>query len=143
MKKSVIILIFVVYVASVVIIGFYGVKMSSYNPTIYVSKIEILNPEVKQNSEGKKYIILNFVEYDTTKEEDNPNRLTLDIKVLPENTSTKFQIVDFVYDEDNHDIQVFEALRLIIFKQPTAVTITLVSRDGTNIREEITIFARE
>ena len=57
MKKSVILLIFVIYVASIVVIGFFGVKIASYNPTIYVSSIEILN-EVRVNTSNEKYILL-------------------------------------------------------------------------------------
>ena len=42
MKKSVILVIAVVYLVSVILIGFYGINVKVYNETTYVSHIECL-----------------------------------------------------------------------------------------------------
>ncbi len=40
MKKSVILIIGIVYLASILIVGLMGIRMKFYNPTVYVSSIE-------------------------------------------------------------------------------------------------------
>lgn len=136
MKKSVILLIFVIYVASIVIIGFFGVKIGSYNPTIYVSSIEILNEELKINSNNEKYIVIYFEEFDDLN--DNPNYVQLQTKVWPENAT--YRNVDYIYSE-SEKVSV-TAIGTVVFTQPTTVTIYITSQDGTNLREILTISAR-
>ena len=45
MKKSIVILIGVVYIMSIIVIGFFGMKITSYNTTVYPDEIEILSVE--------------------------------------------------------------------------------------------------
>lgn len=134
MKKSVILLIFVIYVASVVIIGFFGVKIASYEPFVYVSKIEILNPEVKTSTEGNKFISFYFDEND----EDN-NIIQLRVKMLPENATINTPA--FLYS--NNDNVLVDLFGNVQFLKPTTVTIYIKSQDGANITETITLIARK
>ena len=67
MKKSVIILILIIYIGSIVFVGFFGMKMVSYNPTILPEKIECINShcsidkiyggiyEIRYTSNGYEY----------------------------------------------------------------------------------------
>ena len=41
MKKSVILIIFAVYILSVCIVGFFGIKVRMYNETVNVESIQI------------------------------------------------------------------------------------------------------
>ncbi len=59
MKKSVILLIAVIYILAIVIVGFIGLRMKVYNPVIYVDKITCVSK--------------NFKEYTLEQLENNPN----------------------------------------------------------------------
>ena len=81
MKKSVVILIALIYVASIALVGFLGLKAKSYNDVIYIESIQILN-DYKINKAGDKYI--------TFKPANSENKsLQLECRVTPDNASDK------------------------------------------------------
>lgn len=47
MKKSVLIVIGLVYIASILIIGFFGMRQVVYSNIIYVREIECINEEAR------------------------------------------------------------------------------------------------
>ena len=123
MKKSVIILIGIIYIASIVFISFFGMKMVLYNETVYVEKVECINDDLKENSSGEKYIILNY--------EDG---LVYQIRwrVYPDNASNKE--VEFVYDKQNKMAEI-NSFGAVIFKPMTrtnTLSVQIRSTDGTN-----------
>lgn len=123
MKKSVIILIGIIYIASIVFISFFGMKMVLYNETVYVEKVECINDDIKENSSGEKYIILNYEE-----------GLVYQIRwrVYPDNASNKE--VEFVYDKQNKMAEI-NAFGAVIFKPMTrtnTLSVQIRSTDGTN-----------
>lgn len=132
MKKSIILLIFVIYVASIVIIGFFGVKLASYDPVIYVKQIEILNDDLRTNADGDKYILHQFVEGEL-------NVVTLFTKVWPENATKR----NVTYSYSSNDKVEIDKIGNVIFSAPTTVTVYIRSQDGANITEKITIIARK
>ena len=46
MKKSVIILIGIIYIASIFVVGFFGMKIKSFDTIIYITDIECTNENV-------------------------------------------------------------------------------------------------
>lgn len=146
MKKSVLLLIMIIYIASIVVIGFFGVKIGSYNVTLYVQQIELLNEfEYEQGvnpnapdfnpDDHIKYIKFKFTPYED--ESSNPNYVQLMWKVLPENAT--YRGVTFVYGE-NSKASVNE-IGTVIFTGKTTLTIYITSTDGTNLRTIVSVIA--
>ena len=82
MKKSVIILIFLIYVASIAMVGFLGLKAKSYNDIIPVDEIVILNDCRTDPSTGDRTIT--FVPAN-----ENDKSIQLECIVLPDNATDK------------------------------------------------------
>ena len=127
MKKSVVILILIIYIASIAFVGFFGMKMLSYNEVIKPERVEIINQDLKQTSDSEgeyKYIVIDLEE--TTS-------YTLEWKVYPENAS---QDVEFVYDKTNQVAQV-NAWGAVTFNKKETITIIVRASGGMS-----TIYAR-
>lgn len=133
MKKSVIVMIMVIYVASIVFIGFFGMKISAYDEIIYVNKVECINEEAKLKPDGSKTIILELDKHDSEK-----NIYQILWKVLPMDASKRN--IKFVYDEDSYVARVDKFGR-VYFKNAGVITVYLKSTDGTNIVEIIKFIA--
>ena len=127
MKKSVVILILIIYIASIAFVGFFGMKMLSYNEVIKPEKVEITNQDLKQTSDSEgdyKYIVLDFEETKT---------YTITWKVYPETAS---QDVEFVYDKTNTVAQV-TSWGGVSFNKTGTITIIVRASGGMS-----TIYAR-
>lgn len=148
MKKATLIVIGIIYLASIVIISVFGLKSVIYNEVIPVTSIECLN-ETDENStvtisDGKKLIKVPFTE------PGDPETLTgtmvqLTWRVLPDNATTKN--VRFVYDTNLTRVNFIKddegnELGLILFTGPTLLDVKIVSTDGTRVFEEVTIWVR-
>ena len=136
MKKSVLILILVIYVASIVVIGFFGVKVGTFNVTAYVEEIQLTNEEVVMDPNGvDQYIIIHFTPYNEG--ENNPNFVQLYYKVIPEDAT--FRNVTFEHAE-NEKASV-NSIGTVIFTGRTTLTIYITSTDGTNVRTKVKVVA--
>lgn len=122
MKKSVIILIGIIYIMAIAIVSFFGLQMETFDETIYVEKVEFTNESIQTTKSGLKYIV---VEYDGT--DENPTVVQLEWKVTPDNASTKS--VRFVYDEDTTVGEVTNFGTVIFYKKGT-ITVTIKTNDG-------------
>ena len=80
MKKSVIILIALIYVASIVLVSYLGRKAKSYNDIIYPESLVIENEYYTVN--GEKHI-------DVTANADGTGTLQFNCKILPDNANNK------------------------------------------------------
>ena len=79
MKKSVIILISLIYIASIAIVGFLGLKAKTYNEVIYVESFSILNDYKVEPDTGNKYIVF--------RSQGGTRSLKIECEVKPENAS--------------------------------------------------------
>lgn len=135
MKKSVFVLILIIYVASIIIIGFYGVRISTFNVTIYVDKIELLNDNVILSG-GNNYIILDFEpDYDPI---SNPNVVQLIAKVYPEDAT--YRNVAFEHAENSRAS--VNNIGTVIFTGTTTLTVYIRSTDGGVAEYIINIISR-
>ena len=108
MKKSTILLLFVVYVVSFFIIGLLGHSIRSYNPEIYPESIELVDPgdkttrsvDIIDEETGK--ILYNY--YFLYKNYDNTEQMRIRALVKPDNTT--FPEVKFTKDEQNNDFNI-------------------------------------
>ena len=122
MKKSVIILIGVIYVMAIAIVSFFGLKMETFNETIYVDKVEFINEDIRVTPNGLKYIV---VDYEGNSE--NPTVVQLEWKITPDNTTTK--TVRFNYDKETTVGEVTNFGTVIFYKKGT-ITVTIKTNDG-------------
>ena len=148
MKKSTTIFIGVVFVASIIFISFFGMKMSVYNEYIPITQIVCRNETdsnviVGATSTGKTLIKTPFSK-PADKEKITGTMIQLLWKVEPENATSKS--VKFVYDESNPNIEFYktedgEDTGLVLFYGKTMFNVTIMSTDGRRIMKEITLWA--
>lgn len=137
MKKSVIVMILIIYIASIVVIGFFGVKISTFNVTLYVQDIQLLNEDVIPDPNGvDRYIVITFEPYEF--ETDNPNYVQLMWKIIPENATYR----DVTFEHAENSRATVNEFGTVIFTGKTTITIYITSTDGTNVREKIKVVAR-
>lgn len=136
MKKSVIILIAIIYITSIVAIGFFGTKIVAYNPTIYITDIECTNDNMRTNDDGSKSVFLKYSnDGDILK-----NSIIITYKVYPENSTMRgAEAVRLVYDKDNI-VATVDGLTVTFLKKGV-LTVQLVSQDGTEVTEKVKLIA--
>lgn len=129
MKKSTIIIIGIIYIASIIFIGFFGMKITAYNETIYVTGIECINEEVERNEDNN---VIFYTFKDDVSEDENVFLLAW--KLYPENCSNKG--VKFIYDKDSN-VASIDKNGMIWIKNRGVLTFQIVSDDKDSVKEEI------
>ena len=161
MKKTIVIVILVVFIASIAVVNFFGLEIKQFDGITYVEEIlcesitvqnqNSVTLEPKQNIGGKPVFIFDFVtapEGDpyTTEDESivrNPNAVQINYEVFPhlaDETGVRFE-----YDEEAMEgVVVFHELsRTFVFLQPNrAITVTIKAIDGSNKSTQIVIMGR-
>ena len=151
MKKTIIILILVVYVASIALVNFLGTKTKVTDGTVYVTSITCetittLNGENKKiapysfNEDNVPIFIFRFDnptgEEFTTEESSiakNPNVIQLNLDVLPHNAET--QNLKYVFDDITYKDELVykEEIGAFVVIVPYSVFyITIKATDGSN-----------
>lgn len=147
MKKITMILIGIIYIASIVIISIFGMKSVVYEELIPVSEIQCLNKSDDKTevveSNNKKLI---KVKYTTPGDAETLTGTMVQIvwRALPDNASNKN--VKFVYNENLTRVNFIEnergeKLGLVLFTGKVVLDVRIMSTDGTRVYEEITIWA--
>ncbi len=129
MKKSVVILIALIYVISIALVGFLGLKAKSYNDVVYVEALEVLN-EYQSDKNGHKFIVLN-----------GENTLQFDCRVIPENANDTGIIYQLQSDETKASI---DENGLLVFnptdKPAVSVQVYIYASQNRELSEEITVY---
>ena len=129
MKKSVVILIAVIYVAAIALVSFFGIRSELLEETVYVSGIEIVGDGVATSATGAKSVRVYL-------DENGHGEYQLDWRVTPTNaTNTK---VIFNYDESKTYVTVDDK-GLVKFTRPGVITVTLTPADGTVLSAPVQI----
>ena len=161
MKKTIVIVLLVVYIASIAVVNFFGLEVKVFDGITYVQGIQCnsitvqnedpVTVESKQNLGGKPLFLFDFIPADEANpytEEDesiinNPNAVQINYEVLPhlaDSTNVKFE-----YDrETNAGVVVFhETSRTFVFLKPNrAITVTIRATDGSNVSTQIVLMGR-
>ena len=132
MKKSVVILIALIFIASVVLVSFFGLQFKTFDEIVYVESIEILEDNLKTNPEGQKYVVI-------LPDENGVRQYQIKYRVHPDNATD--DSVTFVYDKQNTNVSVDENGVVTFAKERTSVTVQVKANDGS-ASASITIFAR-
>ena len=133
MKKSVVILIALIYVASIALVGFLGLKAKTHNDIIYLESFEILNEYKVDKNTGNKFIIF----YPTEGEKS----LRFECKVTPEDTSDK----TIIYAIDSEcEFASIDKDGLLTFNDdissPVSVKVYLYANQNPTIKDEVTVY---
>ena len=134
MKKSVVILIAVIYIASIALVTVFGLKHNTFFEDKKVSEVHITNENVNYDMYGKKYIVI-------FPDENGVISYQITYEVTPDDATNKE--VDFVKDEQNTAATVDEN-GLVTFGEittPRSVIVHVVAADGSNARDSIEITA--
>ena len=136
MKKSVIILIGVIYVCAIAVVSFFGLQFKVFNEIVPVEKIEILNEGLKTFDNGSEkyyYVVIST-------DENGECKYKIDYRVYPDNaTDTK---VSFSYDSQTNPHVTIDETGLVAFLKPGAVTVRIIAADGTNTEVILKIIAK-
>lgn len=135
MKKSVILLIGVIYILAIVVVSFFGLKVETFNDTIYVDAVTITNDDIKPGFEDKIVVI-----YFDNDDPENPTSYQINWKVTPDDATRKF--VKFIIEENKQNIATVNEFGTVIFKKKGTVIVYVTSTDGTAKRDSITIIAK-
>lgn len=133
MKKSVIIVIGIIYVLAIVVVGFFGLKIKKFDSNIYVQSVEIVNEEIiiQKDSMGQevKVIMLDLSE---------TNELQLKWVVTP-NDATHPE-VNFGYDTSSTVGSVDQEGK-VTFNKRGVLTVYISSADGSAKSDSVKIIA--
>ena len=133
MKKSVVILIGVIYIASVFLVSFFGLQFKVFEPVIDVERIEITNAGQKYSEIWGDYVVV-------YPDVNGEWICKIEYHVYPENaTNTK---VDFAYDKQATGFSVDED-GVIRFAKPGMVKIHVVATDGSAVSDSLTVIAKQ
>ena len=161
MKKGVIIAIIVAYIASILIVQFFGLKVIGVEGNTYITDVKIQGFEFtnRENIKDARYheaikladssgngdihyggrFIAGY--YDKSEESlaANPNRMRILYDIHPYNAT--HQEISFDYDavSNANDVYFDEKTQEIVFLRPKTVTFTLSTHDGSMVRKEFKI----
>ena len=155
MKKTVIIAIFLVYLASIVMVQLFGIpttvpKGGAYIDGIEITGIEISNPTDGQNTEirsapqadGRMMYGFYYVEGTYTKEEEslenNPNRIKINYILQPSDAAKEY----LIYTVNSDKVYISEETDELIFLDKVRIELTLKeSRANMDVQDSIIIRA--
>ena len=152
MKKSVLIIILVIYVASIMFIGFFGMEIALFDEKLYVEQIIVTNETCEQysvhDSESEGITYITFF-YDNSYEGDwqsgyNPNTVILGYRVVPEDATNRS--VSFSYDENYDGGNPYGEVTengIVRFKRWGSITVTITALDGSSTKTRVTVVARK
>ena len=132
MKKSVVVLIALIYILSIALVSFFGLQYKVFEEVIPVERIEILNEGLDYHETWGNYVVI------SPDKETGEWRYQIQYRVYPdEATDNK---VKFTYDTQNTVASVDEN-GLVTFTGIGMVKVTLIPLDGSDTSATITIIA--
>ena len=130
MKKSVVILIGIIYLVSVALVSFFGLDFKVFEEVVYVERVEILN----KGTEEFGGIPCVYVKAGA----DGIYRYQIEYRVYPDNATN--QEVDFIYDKQNTAVSIDEK-GVVTLTSPTLIEVEIIPRDGSVASASIIIIA--
>lgn len=132
MKKSVVILIAIIYVASIALVSFFGLQYQNFFEIVYTEQIEILGDNIKTSDQGEKYVVI-------FPDAEGNYSYQIQYRVHPDNATN--DKVDFIYDEEKaakSDITVDETAGVVTFpERGGTLKVKLVAKDGSGANATI------
>lgn len=131
MKKSVVILIAVIYIASIAVVTYFGLQHKSYHTVIPVADVEIVNEGIRYTSKNEKYIVLR-------KDENGERKFQIECAVFPANADNPK--LNYILAKNAPATVDENGLVTVTSDDPVVSVIVYVeSTDGTRIGDSIEI----
>ena len=148
MKKTVIIAILVIYLASILAVNFFGLQMVVPETTVYVESITVNGITVErasgsrdtwseENSEGDIVYYFNYIRPGETQSAEELNLISINYTVNPEKANNKD--VEIVCSSRN--VEVVDGK--LVFLKPGSVDVRLKAKDGSEKHVDLIIFAKK
>ena len=155
MKKTVIIAIFLVYLASIVVVQFFGLQVVQLQGKVYVSNITVQGITLTNRTEGQNatagkvnndagdiWYAFVFISGTYTEDEEsiasNPNKIKVQYLVEPFDASEK----TVAYEFDPKNVIFIEETEEVVFLKRATVTIQLSAKDGSPVKTKVKVSAR-
>lgn len=137
MKKSVVILIGLIYAASIVLVSFFGLQYKKFNEIVYVSSVEVINEphKIATDKETGEQIKTYFVYRDDA---TGLRTFQIEWRVEPIETVTN-KNVKFIYTEDPR-FYVTETGQVVFSEGGVVANIQIVPEDGSDCSDTIKIY---
>lgn len=132
MKKSTVIVIAVIYFVSIAVVGFFGLEISSYNPVVYITQINITNTELVTRPDNTFYMLFDYTEGLT---------VPLTFEALPENATERNAVKVEIYYQSDTDVAEFISGNILFYK-PGMVSVRIYSTDGRNVTVRCDVYAQ-
>ena len=166
MKKTIVIVILVVYIASIAVVNFFGLQIKQFDGVDYVEQIKcdtvtVLNetpvtvlPFIPEPNEAGIAIPEFYFDFipgtyttDPSNMASNPNRVRLDYEVLPhtaDDSKVGFVFQNVVDANGNLLVGFDESTQTFVFLQSfEMIEVTLKSTDGRGIKTTVRIMGVE
>ena len=136
MKKSILVLIGLIYFASILLVGIYGLQYKQFNQIVYATSVEVTNPADKYatNPDTGEKIKTYFIYKD---EDTGLRQFQINWRIEPIETVTN-KNVRFIYDSSTK--YTVSKTGLVEFYERGVVQITVVPDDGSNCHDVIMIY---
>ena len=158
MKKTIVIVILVIYIASIVIVNFFGLKIKEFEKVDYVEEIRC-NSITVQNETPKTYEVykvsddgipeyrFDFIKGDYTKDPEslanNPNVVYINYEVLPYTADNPNVKITFSGEGLENFVHYDEERQCFIFlKSKKRIEITITADDGHGAVTKIKIMSK-
>ena len=156
MKKTVIIAIFIIYLASIVAVQLFGIPATVPEGGAYVEALEITGVEhtegetvheMTDSKTGEKWYWFNFIdcpdEGGYTKDDNslasNPNRIKVIYMLTPEDADT--DALSYTFDNDNA-VFIPETEEVVFLKKVTVIITIKESKGSINARDSVRVRSR-
>lgn len=131
MKKAVPLIVFMIFIASIAFVGFFGMKIAFLQESIYVKEVRFTNEEIVTTEDGRRVIYLYYVPVEGYFE------YQLKWEVLDADATN--QKVRFIYDTTQQDVEIVctdTVNGLVRFSRRKGLTIKIVPDDGGGGKED-------
>ena len=125
MKKSVVILIAIIYVASIALVTFFGLKHNTFFDDVLVEEVRITNEGIKYTKDGLKYVVILTGE----------NQYQIEYTVLPENAVNK----DVTFIGESSSATVDENGLVTFTNNIGSIIVYVYSQDGSGVFDKIEV----
>ena len=166
MKKAIVVVILVVYVASIAIVNFFGLEIKQFDQIIYTDSILCgdeegekgvlrregggeIGPSGYSHENGKYIPVFTFPFLPSadgkayTKEDEslayNPNAVEVLYRILPTNATDT--VIEFIYDEESPIAYFDAAKKTAVFLTTGTFLVTIRALDGSNVTTQLYIRA--
>ena len=133
MKKSVIILITLIYITSVALVSFFGLQFKVFEEIIPVERVEITNEGLDHNDTWGDYTVI-------SPNEKGELRYQIHYRVYPENASNSK--VNFSYQASPEGCATIDEYGVVSFSSAGMVKVFVITADGGDAQDTVTIIAR-